>query len=105
MLDYDTKAKRFARGFSFDRATTKGVAIQEQPTFLGPNRQLQVRTEDGVLVMEFVTADHGTIGMTGELMAAYEHLKSIGVPAMEPAPYVDRPVTPGTIYIPIYVPR
>lgn len=105
VVDYDPQAKRFARGFSFDRATTKGVAIQEQPTILGPNRQLQVRTEDGVLVMEFVNADHGTIGMNGKLMEAYEHLQSLGVPKMEPIPFVERPIAPTPIYIPIYVPR
>jgi hypothetical protein len=105
VLDYDPKTKRFSRAFKFDPSTTRGVAMQEQPSIFGPNRQMQVRTENALLVMEFVTADHGTLGMTGKLMEAYEHLQSIGVPVMEPAPYVDRPVTPGTIYIPIYVPR
>lgn len=106
VLDYDPQTKRFSRAFTFNRATTKGVAIGEQPSLLGPNRQLQVRTEDVVLVMEFVTADHGTIGMGGKLTEAYEHLQSIGVPVMDPLPYVERPLAPpGTIYIPIYVPR
>jgi len=106
VLDYDPQTKRFSRAFTFDRATTKGVAVGEQPSLLGPNRQLQVRTEEAVLVMEFVTADHGTIGMGGKLTEAYEHLQSIGVPVMDPVPYVERPLAPpGTIYIPIYVPR
>lgn len=106
LLDYDQQTKQFIRAFSFDGATTKGVAIQEKSSIVGPLRQLQVRTDDAVLVMEFVNADHGMIGMNGKLVEAYQHLQSLGVPVMEPVPWVERPpVQPGTIYIPVYIPR
>ena len=45
------------------------------------------------------------IGMGGKLSEAYEHLQSLGVPVMEPVPFVERPAVPTTVYIPIYVPR
>jgi hypothetical protein len=105
VLDYDGTSKQFSKAFTFD-AQTQGAVVQERSTIVGKVRQLQVRTEDGVLIMEFVNADYGQIGMGAKLDAAYAHLKGLGVPEMTPVPYVDRPPQPqGTIYIPIYIPR
>jgi len=105
VLDYDGTSKQFSTAFTFD-AQTRGAVIQEKGTIVGKLRQLQVRTEDGVLIMEFVNADYGQIGQGAKLDAAYAHLKGLGVPEMTPVPYVDRLVQPqGTIYIPVYIPR
>jgi hypothetical protein len=104
VLDYNVKTKQFNTAFTFD-SRTRGAVIQEKPTMLATLRQLQVRTDDAVLIMEFVNADFGTIGMGARLDAAYAHLKELGVPSMTPLPYVDQPPQPQTIYIPIYIPR
>lgn len=104
VLDYNVKTKQFDTAFKFDRQT-RGAVIQEKSTILATLRQLQVRTDDAVLIMEFVNADFGQIGMGARLDAAYAHLKDLGVPSMTPLPYVDRPPQPQTIYIPIYIPR
>lgn len=106
VLDYDGTSKQFSKAFTFD-AQTQGAVIQEKSSILGKLRQLQVRTEDGVLIMEFVNSDYGQIGMGAKLDAAYAHLKGLGIPEMTPVPYVDRPPQPqgGTIYIPVYIPR
>lgn len=103
VLDYDTRSKKFSRAFTFDRSTT-GVALQTQSTLIADQRQLQVTQKDAVLIVEMVNADLGTLGMSGQLHAAHEHLRSLGIPAMTPLPFVTRPAGPSVTYIPIYLP-
>jgi hypothetical protein len=104
VLDYDVRTKRFARAFTFDR-TTLGAAMQTRATIYGSARQLQIRLKDeAALIVEFVTQDPLRIRMATEVLTAYEHLQSIGIPVMSPLPFVDAPQPPRIIYIPVYVP-
>lgn len=103
VLDYDKRSKKFSRAFTFDRSTT-GVALQTQSTLIADQRQLQVTQKGAVLVVELVNADLGTLGMSGELQAAHDHLRALGIPAMTALPFVTRPAGPSVTYIPIYIP-
>jgi len=106
ILDYDPAAKKFKRAFTFD-LQTKGVALATAANVLNTQYELQIDQQGSLLVVLLVNSDLGTLGVPDKLVfAAYDHLQSLGIPTIEPTPFVSRLIqgTPGTYYIPIYIP-
>jgi hypothetical protein len=101
LLDYDENTQRYRDFARFDATTVKQIGFA---TF-GRARQVQAYTPSGIYGFEVQTPSGSMVDQAGS-RAAYEHLKSMGIPEVENAKFVHgalqlRGNGPFMIYIPM----
>ena len=99
IIGYDAESKHFQESVRIDDRHT-GVAVKTR----GELKQLQIRSGNGYIVMDFDYPGVGGIGETNALLAAIAVLKSLGLPEVAGRDFVRPYEQPVPVYIPIYLP-
>jgi hypothetical protein len=103
IVTYDRRSSRY-RIFAAIDIHSRGVALKLHRSLFGKLEQIQIRNDDGYLILDFSDSCLNAQDCVNSLPRAYEYLTRLGVPKISGREFVPERTGPGPILIPVYVP-